>query len=382
MKTVAELRTKLRRQWENPTLREARLLRASDDWPIVLSIGRPSTRALREELDAVKQHVESWRQLKTGKITWESIQYRATATPVELPVAWVLSKPSEWIEAAQDMAMRREFLTLSALVEQCDPIYHSLFVRRRSLWLGKPLAEIVQAVRVAMVLTPRCAAGRPLRTLGIEGIDTKFFERHAQLMTTLLDVRFDGEASRLGLENYLDAYQDGDHWLLVQDLDGSLLPFRQIRVRSSELREKSLPGTRVLIIENESCQHLLPKAQDTIAVLGTGFNLTWLEGAWLTERKIAYWGDIDTWGLHCLARARSRLPQLEVLMMTSHVYDQFSNSTVCEPINAGMELPSGLNDSEQQLYRRLLKEKKARLEQEFLSVEFCRSEIERWVFNS
>ena len=68
--------------------------------------------------------------------------------------------------------------------------------------------------------------------LSIEGIDTKFFERNAQLVTALLDVRFDGEVSKIGLASFLGAFTESDHWLLLLDLDGSLLPFKQMRVRA------------------------------------------------------------------------------------------------------------------------------------------------------
>lgn len=93
-------------------------------------------------------------------------------------------------------------------------------------------------------------------------------ERNGQLVTSLLDARFDGEVSRIGLEAFLGAFVEGDHWLLLMDLDGSLLPFKKMRVRSSELRETTIPGERLLIIENESCQHQLPTIPRTIAILG------------------------------------------------------------------------------------------------------------------
>ena len=46
-------------------------------------------------------------------------------------------------------------------------------------WFLNPLdfqlvREVVQATRLAMALEPNCAAGRPLRTLSLEGIDTSF----------------------------------------------------------------------------------------------------------------------------------------------------------------------------------------------------------------
>jgi hypothetical protein len=162
------------------------------------------------------------------------------------------------------------------------------------------------------------------------------------------------------------------------DLDGALLPFSQLRVRSSELYDTPLPGNRLLIVENEACQHLLPATPQTIAVLGTGFDLRWTTADWLSTKQVAYWGDIDTWGLQLLAQARAAAGEMKALMMTAEIYEQFASSAVPEPVVASRNVPSNLTDAEQMLYRRLLDEPRGRLEQEFLPEELTRSEIANW----
>src|SRR5690606_28740778 len=123
----------------------------------------------------------------------------------------------------------------------------------------KRAEEVIQACDLASQVYPGCANGLPLRRLGMAGVDSKFFERHRSLIIKLLDVRFNGLVSELGLETFLGALDETDHWLLVADLDGSLLPFRLMRVRHTELLTNSLPGSRLLIVENERCVHQLPK---------------------------------------------------------------------------------------------------------------------------
>ena len=378
MKSPTELRAKLGRQWESASWRESRLLRVEEAWPVVLSIGKPSPQAMRNDLDAVKQHVETWRQVRLGEVRWEPVQYRAAAEPVDVPVQWVIQRPTEWVAVAADSTMRQQFEFLSELVANSDGCFHNLLVRRRSLWRDKPLAEVIQATRLAMVLSPNCAAGRPLRTLSLEGIDTKFFERNSRLMTSLLDARYDGEVSQLGLEIFLGAFIEGSHWLLVVDLDGSLLPFRKMRVASSDLMETHLPGKRVLIVENESCQHQLPDLPDTIAILGAGFDLEWTRSDKLKSKSVAYWGDIDTWGLQFLGKARTNLPELTALLMSREVFESNRNSAVIEPVVAAADCPFGLVESERQLYLQLLEEHKGRLEQEFLSTQVVERELRRW----
>lgn len=378
MKSPAELKVFFRRRWEAAAKREACLLGGADAWPIVAPIGRPTPKTMASDLGAVKRHIDEWRRVNIGEVLWEDISYRATLTPVNVPVYWSIREATEWIAACEDRSIRAEFEWISKFLEETDACFHSLLVSRRSLWRDKSIDEILQATRLALALKPLCANNKPLRTLSLEGIDTKFFERNSRLITALLDVRFDGEVSRIGLETFLGAISGSDHWLLVIDLDGSLLPFRKQRVRSSELKDTPLPGKRILIVENESCQHHLPDLPETIAVLGAGFDLEWVKGRWLQSKQIGYWGDIDTWGLQFLAAARQSLPHVRALMMTPEIYEQNPGAAVPEPIVAGTDVPAGLNDIEQALYKRILNESRGRLEQEFLPATVVRQVIQHW----
>jgi len=358
------------------------MLGEQDVWPISIPIGRPPPILLSTDAAAISRHIDAWSQVKVGEVVQASCRYRATRVEVSVPMYWKLRTPGEFVDACGDASVRIEFAVMTRIIEQTDPICHSLLICRRSLWRGKSTVEIIRAASLAMILEPGCSSGRPLRGLSFEGIDTKFFERHERLVTLLLDERFDGEVSRVGLVAFLDALPEGEHWLLVADLDGSLLPFRKMRVRSSELKKTMLPGERLLIVENESCHYQLPTLANTIAVLGSGFDLDWTEADWLASKKVAYWGDIDTWGLRLLARARERIGKLNVLMMTSEVFDQFAHLAGPEKVIAGTEPPVGLSPSEQLLFRQLLEESHGRLEQEFLPESLTRETILNWAINS
>jgi len=264
-------------------------------------------------------------------------------------------------------------------MKQTDTLFHSPLIRQRSLTRGANLSEVIQATQLAMALEPGCADGKPLRALSLAGIDTKFFERNEHLLKVLLDVRFDGEVGRIGLESFLGAAAEADHWLLVIDLDGTLLPFRRQRVSSEELKTTTLRAERILIVENESSQHQLPSIKNTIAILGAGFDLTWTDAHWLRQRKVAYWGDIDTWGLKCLAQARSNLPDLYPLLMTEEVFESNISKTVPEIVKANSEPPNNLTPTEQTLYSRLMRAPKGRLEQEFLQIAVVHAAIAKWI---
>ncbi len=292
---------------------------------------------------------------------------------------WLLGSPSEWAAACDEPAVRKEFERLGRLVAAADPVFHRTLVRQRYLLQDRPEEEIAKAIELTRVLTPGFAAGRPLRALGTCGVDSKFFERHRTLIVQLLDARFDGQVSDLGLEAFLEALDESEHWLLVAPLAFGLLPFAQQRVRAREIAAQRLPGSHIVIVENERCLHQLPSLPDTMAVLGAGLNLEWLSAAWLQDRRIAYWGDLDTWGLLMLSRARERQTHLQALLMSRGLFDALATtSAVVERTHAEEQLPNGLTDTEGDLYVYLRKLEKGRLEQEMVPCEQVMTEFTEW----
>ncbi len=378
MKSPTDLRQRLARQWQQTDLRTERLLQPGA-WPLKLPIGKPTARLFAENTATVQQHVQQWQAVKQGEVRWEPVSYRAGAAPVRLPIYWVLRSPSEWVAAAADGEMCAEFKTLELLASQIDLQFHPLLIRQRALWRGKSVDDVIHTARLAKTLTPGCAKGRPLRLLAEFGVDTKFFERNGGLLTRLLDERFDGAASEQGLATFLDALENNDHWLLLAPLDDGLLPFKRQRVTATELTNTPLPGTRLLVVENEHCLHLLPRHADTIAILGAGLNLQWLQATWLQHKAVAYWGDLDSWGLKMLARARQYLPHLTPLLMSRPLFDQYApQNAVPEPVIAQSHSPAGLTEEERQFYRYLISLERGRLEQEFLPADVVIEALDRW----
>ncbi|HHL1538504.1 TPA: DUF3322 domain-containing protein [Klebsiella pneumoniae] len=373
-----ELREKLARQWDNAKLRAERLL-PPGNWPLCLTIGKPSAKIFAEQPQRVLQHVQLWRQVAVGRVEWEEVSYRASDGPVSMPLRWIMNGPSDWINAAADATVSRKFRMLEGIIEQVDPIFHPLLISHRSLWRNKGSQDIISAARLASRLEPGCAKGLPLRLLSGQGVDTKFIENNISLLTRLLDMRFSGEASEQGLTTFLDAFDESSHWVLVVPLSPGLLPFKKCRVTTAVLAETTLPASRVLMIENEQCLHQLPELSDTIAVLGCGLDVQWLSSVVLDKKRVAYWGDMDSWGLLMLARARRCRPTLDVLLMNRELFEQYaSQSAVPEPVKAQEAIPDGLLNEEGDFYRYLTCLPRGRLEQEFLPAGVVGEELVRW----
>lgn len=377
MNSPQELAVRLLRQWHNPRWREQRLL-SPEAWPLELPIGRPDAGQFTKEPARVWQHIQSWRKVAIGEVEWVERKYREAGEAVSLPSRWRLHKPSEWIRAIGDAQVESDYALLSRLIGNTDALYHRLLIRQLPRIRTLSESEILQAVEAATRLEPGCAQGRPLRALSVADSDSKFFERHRRLLTHMLDLRFDGAVSETDLESFLGAVSEKDHWLLVVPLCPGLLPYEQLRIRASELARSPLPARHILIVENEQCLHQLPPLSDCIAVLGAGLNLNWLQTDWLAERHLAYWGDLDTWGMAMLAKARCFQPHIRALMMDRHVFERFESYSVVEPVTFRTGEPEGLTDTELLLFRYLLGREKGRLEQEFLPASWVTRAIEEW----
>jgi hypothetical protein len=109
-------------------------------------------------------------------------------------------------------------------------------------------------------------------------------------------------------------------------------------------------------------------------------NLAWMDAPWLAGRRVAYWGDLDTWGLDMLARARGHVPQLQALLMDEALFDAHAAAhAVPEPLPAGEASPAGLLAAEAALYGRLCNAPRGRLEQEFLPLATVHAAVRQWV---
>ncbi len=366
---------KLTKQWHNRGLRESRWFADDGAFPIELSIVAPTADSVKNSLSTVKSHLQTWNAITVGEVIWEDKKYQALAEPLSVPRRWLLHSLEEWINACGNKGVTNEYRHYCFITQAVFQPFHRALIQNKRLVCERGGDEVIRACQLAVQLRPNIAAGAPLRALSIAGVDSKFFERHRSLIVALLDARYDNEVSKQGLENFLGASKD-EHWVLIVDADGRLLPFAQQKVRVSELQKYGLPNANILLVENIQVVHLLPHLANTLVILGAGLNLSWLKSDWIVHRHIRYWGDIDTWGLAMLARARKYHSNVEAVLMNRNYFEQHQNKAVPEPSTAThyiADVWEYLTSEEQCLYDYLQTQTNGRLEQEFLSVEMVQS---------
>lgn len=223
-----------------------------------------------------------------------------------------------------------------------------------------------------------------LRSLPLEGVDTKFVERNHQTILLILDEWKDGAVVESGgLEAWLGCLTKGEDRLLVRPLcPATRAAFRNGRkmwMTSDDLVALDMPGYRLLIVENETPAFELPEIEGCVAVASCGGNLGWMTAPWLDGREIAYWGDIDSWGFRLLSIARGHRPALRPLLMDHATWDKHPAIVVTEKL-AVREIPQHLTAAEQALFVLLRDHANApaRMEQEKLDREWVVAALQAW----
>ncbi len=377
LKSPQHFSEKLSKQWHHRATREARWFADDDAFLIALPIPAPTADNVKNHSAAVKKHLQAWKGITIGEVVWEYKKYQALAEPLLVPRRWLLCSVEEWIDACDNKTVREEYRHYCRITQAVSQPFHRTLIQQKRLVCERDSDEVICACQLAEQLSPNIAGGAPLRTLALAGVDSKFFERHRPLIIALLDTRYDGEVSKQGLETFLGASKDA-HWVLVVDADGGLLPFTQQKVRVSELHTRGLPDADLLLVENIQVSHALPPLANTLVILGAGLNLSWLQADWTAHRRIRYWGDMDTWGLAMLARARSYRSIIEAVLMDRACFDTHQDKAVPEPTSAThyiADVWAQLTPAERDLYEYLQSQSNGRLEQEFLSADRVRDAL-------
>ncbi len=217
-----------------------------------------------------------------------------------------------------------------------------------------------------------------LREMAIPGVDTKFLENHSFLVRTLWNALFP--------ENPAENTES-----LMQKLFVSSVPHPSIGVRSldsrltftgvsklflsqDEIGAFRPPHHRIFITENKVNGFTFPEAEDSLILFGMGYGVLELakEAAWLAEKEIYYWGDLDSDGFQILSGLRTVLPAAQVhsFLMDRDTLLAFVDKEI-KDTGRRNHIPENLTVSEKMAWQ-LASENGWRLEQERIP----RSEVE------
>ena len=317
----ADLRAQVQKLWDKGLL----LNSASAAFPMRLRLASPTSIELTERFDEVR----AWNaQLRQGaaplRIVEREFRHRVLGSN---------ALPSEvWLDSASDalalLGKQKEARRFADLVQTTQARQAALLP-----WLDKrpliALALVDSWPRLLDLVSWLRAHPRPdiyLRQVDVPGVDSKFLESNRGVLAELFDLALPAEAidfSASGASQFCRRYGFKDKPLRIRfrllDARQGLLPGsveQDIGLTQAAFAQLNPPASRVFITENEVNFLAFPPLLDSLVIFGAGYGFDVMKSAhWLQQRRVYYWGDIDTHGFAILDQLRARLPHARSLLM-------------------------------------------------------------------
>lgn len=327
--SALDLRAQTQKLWDKGTLLSelaSRWMNGQGDspgsFPRRLRLQCPTT----SELSARFEEARAWADgLRLG-----SGRYRLVERQARSPVLGSNLIPDEaWLDTLQDALTligktkdAARFLELVRMTKIQQPALLPWLEKRPHLALA--LSDAWQRLlNVVGWLQAHPRPGIYLRQVDVAGVDSKFMESHRSVLAELFDLALPPEAidsAATGTSRFCQRYGFSDKPLRIRFrwLEPSVSGYGQdVTVTQTAFEKLNAPVSHVFITENEVNFLSFPDTPNALVVFGGGFGgLDRLRNAaWLHQRSVHYWGDIDTHGFAMLDQLRAYLPQAQSLLM-------------------------------------------------------------------
>ena len=353
-----DLRKTVQRLWERGALLAA-LAGGESLFPKRLPLKGPTSTELTQNFDAVRDWIAQLdRHAKHYRIRWRHVNHRvlgANDLPDEI-----------WIDTLDDalafVGRQRDAERFAALVAMTEERLPDL-----TAWLRKrPLRALALADDWFLLLDivawmrrhPR--PGLYLRQVDIPGVHSKFIEGHRSVLTELFDLvlpeeAVDREAGGVSGFGRRYGFRDKPVRVRFRILDEACAVFptgtdQDIAVTHDTFAGLDLPVDTIFATENEINFLAFPRAARSMVVFGAGYGFDMLARArWLRDRRLFYWGDIDTHGFAILDQLRNHFPLARSFLMDRETLMAHKSLWGREPRQEIRDLPR-LDSEEQALY--------------------------------
>lgn len=378
-----QLLATLRRRWDTGAYLKA--YASGEPWqPVSLPVKSPGAGDLLERLDASRSWLARFER-ETRQFCVEHSEVRSRNLGTNLVPARVTVQSFEQLcmilGTASDVHLLDDLIarTRSVVPALVDWVvaHPTVALRHAAVW--------EQILATVTWIECHDTTRLYVRQIDVEGVDTKFVERHHKLLDHLLTVvlpteRIDQTAVQPTFTRKFQ-FLDKPTYTRFRTPDSGPVGYTEMTVRTDELAARN-PGTStVFVVENEVTYLAFPSVPDAIVVFGSGFALGGVTTLpWLPDKEIIYWGDIDTHGFDILNRLRSRLPSVRSILMDHRTMLAHRAQWVTEPAPTNRSL-THLTTDEQALYRDLVEGTfgpSLRLEQERVRFSLLHDALLKW----
>ncbi len=307
-----------------------------ETFEVAFSFKRLSARDIEQNFNQINRWVKELRQLPF-EVEFQQFSYRSLGEQ-SLPHHLKITKH----EFFSYLGKKEEFLGDISLLDRTlrsfPKLQNILTKEPKMLMEYRDVWDNILNICHYFVKYPR--TNLYIRELDIEGVDSKFIEQHKRILDRLLEVILEPELydkkitkiSNYGFENKYGLKYDLpiirfrilDSTLYINGLDDLSLPVNLFE--SLDLKCED-----VYITENKINGLTFPKRKNAIVIFGLGYGIEILkEITWLKDKKLYYWGDIDTHGFAMLSQIRSYFPTTKSILMNYKTLMRFKHLAVIE----------------------------------------------------
>ncbi len=236
----------------------------------------------------------------------------------------------------------------------------------------------------------RDVGGLYLREVDLPGIDTKFIGEHKGILDRVLRAALPSDLVHdrgTGVAGHAFERRYGFR------CEQPLVRFRMLGCKAVEhyddmsvpldqFATTPIPVATVFIVENKMNLLAFPQVENSLAIWGQGYAVTRLSAVpWLADRRLVYFGDIDTHGFSILDRLRKAFPETRSMLMDRATLIGHRQAWVQEPdTKRQLNDLTRLNDDECALFDELRNDRlgtAVRLEQEFVGYRWIEAAAKR-----
>ena len=370
-------------------------------WPLEFPVGTPTQAEVAANWSGFDAWLRRWREHRgAGQVryidrSWSKLGQqqvpRCWSFDAPESVAEALGEAERWIRASRrygqwmdQFALTESHQAETAAQGDGSPVAKVLS-RSFDLLADLDEGDFVRLTDVLAWLLANPDSGLYLRQLPIAGVDTKWIEPYRGVLADWL-------AALRGIEptagfHAIAGLRPVPDRIRVRLLD----PILRSAVGGLEDIASPLPAiaalpvqaTRVFIVENLATGLAFSDLPGAAVFMARGYAIDVIDQIpWLRGLPIAYWGDIDTHGLAILDRLRSRLPQVQSLLMDEATLLRFRNLWVEEAKPARVPYLPNLTPVEAKLYAGLrcgAYGTRVRLEQERIPWDWAWNNVRGWL---
>lgn len=375
--TLPELISRLERQWGRGKWLEPYALGEPFE-PVSISVRTPTATDLVERTAEVQSWVTRFRSdvaRKPGLRVSDKVVRNRSVGANSIPASICVDSFDELIDVVGVRSDVEAFDLAASSTEATVPEAAD-WVRRHPRQVAEGSRIWPQLLSALRWVLDHDVSQLDLRHIDAPGVDSKFLVENRRLVRPLLDAVLASERVRTQ-HNDLDrryGFRSRPTYLRLRTLGNDIgLPriLSEMEVRVDELALMPLPVVNVCVVENRATFNAFPDTPGSIVVFGGGYAVSTLSGLdWLHDRRLVYWGDIDTHGFRILSRLRALFPHCESMLMDESTLKANLARTVGEPSPLTEHLDH-LTPDEARLYQDLREDRYGpaiRLEQERISL--------------